>query len=464
MNFGPSVPISTATATYHQHGYRLTHNRDIVRALCALHQYAPIAFDTQHHALAWVNTQCDITELHEKRMFHERNEMERIIQCGNSLIQLLRLDAACILDRNAMALNHRYDQEDLRLQRERDHEKRERELREHSASLCLDDLPVAYNKQYTCYVTEEQLNRLSDHIGGGVRRVAVDMEPPATLLNLSPRTFSCIARRTYDPAHLVAVANEFVQRGPQVRAIIGIRTKYIGFINDALESAVARGLTINYAAVHVPCQPPPPFLEPAEHLKLLIVQGTYEAQGDTTIPGIIEKLKEFQFQEPEVISNFLEAGFLAPDDFSSAPYQGAAAQHRVDSPPSTYFGGKQARSPYFRSPRVHAECSQQSPGFSGSYFRHKSESGSSKRRNNRRTLRRHDAQSGKNRAASHGQHSLTPAASLGGAPDPVPSTSRGDRVTIGGNCVIRFGDGSRIVERVFCSFLVDFAHHYVVYR
>ncbi|KAJ6452602.1 hypothetical protein C8R45DRAFT_1083314 [Mycena sanguinolenta] len=371
----------------------LTHNRDIVRAMCALHQYAPIAFDSQYHALAWV----------------------------------LRLDAASVLDRNAMASNHRYEQEDLRLQRERDHEKRERELREHSASLCLDDLPVFYNKRYTCSVTEEQLNQFSDHIGGGVRRVAVDMEPPTTPLDISPRTFSHVARRTYDPAHLVAVANEFAQRGPAVRAIISARTGYLDFVNDTLEAAVARGMTIDYTAVHAPCQPPPPFLEPAEHLKLLIVQGTYEAQGDTTIPGIIEKLKEFQFQEPEVISNFLEAGLLAPDDLSSAPYQRAATHYRMDSPSSTYLGGKQACSPYFRFPEEHAECSQPSQGLSGGYFRNNSESGPSKRRNNRHTPRRHDTSGGKNRATSHSQRSLTPAASHGGASDPVPSTSRGDR-------------------------------------
>ncbi|KAJ6459094.1 hypothetical protein C8R45DRAFT_1183242 [Mycena sanguinolenta] len=307
-----------------------------------------------------------------------------------------------------MASNRKYDQEDLWLQREQDHENRERELHEHSVSLCLNNLPVFYNKHYTCSV-KEQLNQFSDHIGEGVRRVATNMEPPTTLLNLSPRTFSRVACQTYDLAHLVAVVNEFAQCGPQVRAIIDVWTEYLGFINDTLELAVACGMTINYAAVHAPCQPPPPFLEPAKHLKLLIAQGTYESQGDTTIPGIIEKLKEFQFKEPKVILNFLEAGLLAPDNLSPALYQGAVTQYRVDSPPSTYLRGKQP-----------------SVGFSGGYFRSNSESGPSKRRNNCRTPCRHDTPSGKNRAASHGQHSLTPAASLSGAPDPVPSTLRGD--------------------------------------
>ncbi|KAJ6449006.1 hypothetical protein C8R45DRAFT_1084350 [Mycena sanguinolenta] len=38
------------------------------------------------------------------------------------------------------------------------------------------------------------------------------------------------------------------------------------------------------------------------------------------------------------------------------------------------------------------------------------------------------------------------------------------RVTIGGSCVIRFGDGSRVMERIFRSFLVDFAHQYSLCR
>ncbi|KAJ6492182.1 hypothetical protein C8R45DRAFT_1137291 [Mycena sanguinolenta] len=327
---GEVTPPSPALATHGgstratttpqlESGFISVYTPDIIRALNDIRQFqATPAYDENVRGVAWGTTLKSIDDLYNNQAQREIREDEDVMRPAHEAIQILQLHGYNLLDRYAMERAQLFNEEELRQRQERESAEHTREYRGDLASIFIDEKLMWVIKPRQWEFSASTLDRAFSCAGPGFRRVPEEPEIPPTPRNRYPRALTAYARE-HGLAFIAALMAEFAEHPEEVNLLLFCRTMILHFIKFGFIVIGQRHWTIDIANLHDVAPIPLPILKPHETNMLRLLQRTFADNGGTEVARIADRLQEYQFKKPQVISHLLYSGYLDISDANPAP-------------------------------------------------------------------------------------------------------------------------------------------------
>ncbi|KAJ6504335.1 hypothetical protein C8R47DRAFT_1248401 [Mycena vitilis] len=162
-------------------------------------------------------------------------------------------------------------------------------------------------------VMKKFLATISTDCGDGTRRVRDDLGVPVSEDGDRVRALS-VAAMLNGAMYRLAILLFAQPRLMEIARVAALRARvlHVTFECDAL--ADTRGIAYDETLLHQPAPFPPPFLHGIEYMHLRLLMYMFAREGDFEISDGIAQILKYRLREPAVITHFLCAGLLDPND------------------------------------------------------------------------------------------------------------------------------------------------------
>ncbi|KAJ7615069.1 hypothetical protein DFH06DRAFT_1343921 [Mycena polygramma] len=162
-------------------------------------------------------------------------------------------------------------------------------------------------------VMKKFLEAISVDCGDGTHRVRDELGVPVSETGDRARALS-VAAMLNGAMYRLAIRLFAQPRLDEIGRIAALRARVLYITYEGAELVDVRRLTYNETLLHQPAPFPPPYLHGIEYMHLRLLMYIFAREGDLEISDGIANLLKYRFREPAVITHFLCAGLLDPND------------------------------------------------------------------------------------------------------------------------------------------------------
>ncbi|KAJ6448422.1 hypothetical protein C8R47DRAFT_1231025 [Mycena vitilis] len=162
-------------------------------------------------------------------------------------------------------------------------------------------------------VMRKFLATISTDCGDGTRRVRDDLGVPVSEDGDRVRALS-VAAMLNGAMYRLAILLFAQPRLMEIACVAALCARVLHVTFECAALASDRGMAYDETLLHQPGHFPPPFLHGIEYMHLRLLMYMFAREGDFDISDGIAQLLRYRLQEPAVITHFLCAGLLDPND------------------------------------------------------------------------------------------------------------------------------------------------------